>query len=335
MTILDTAPTPTLDVTVTHPAWCDDTRCTVLPDLPDGDGVHLSRTVHLDAAITAYGLLDVDVWLQQQTDHADVYLVVDVTQTGARALFPVRSAAVAAGTITHLLGLPGNPPAPGGVTYTHPDVLTTGVRDGWADPETDPTRIDWAPRQAAAAIGFELVDGRPVNPCDTPPIRYGRGELGHWGEALAADAIVTITDRHSHRWLLMIERGDSHGWALPGGMVEPQEDLGDAAVRELIEETGLDVGDAEWTPLPARYVEDPRGTCESWTLTAPSRVHLGTCDPADFPPVTGADDARHAAWVRADSYPQLVDDVATRYGGAVFHAHRALLTDVLGSQGTR
>jgi len=26
-------------------------------------------------------------------------------------------------------------------TYTHPDVFTIGVRDGWADPETDPTRI--------------------------------------------------------------------------------------------------------------------------------------------------------------------------------------------------
>jgi hypothetical protein len=41
-----------------------------------------------------------------------------------------------------------------GRTYTHPDVLTIGVRDGWADPQTDPTRIDWAARQATAAIPF-------------------------------------------------------------------------------------------------------------------------------------------------------------------------------------
>ena len=118
--------------------------------------------------------------------------------------------------------------------FTHPDVLTLGVRDGWADPETDPTRIDWPARQAAAAIWFDVVDGRPVNPSAPTGIRYGRNGLGHWGEALAADAIVTATTADGQRWLLMAERGDSHGWALPGGMVEPGEDRVDAAVRELL-----------------------------------------------------------------------------------------------------
>ena len=36
--------------------------------------------------------------------------------------------------------------------FTHPDVLTKGVAEGWADPETDPTKIDWTARQAAAVI---------------------------------------------------------------------------------------------------------------------------------------------------------------------------------------
>src|SRR5947208_1119375 len=58
-------------------------------------------------------------------------------------------------------------------TYTHPDVLAAAARgEQWADPETDPTRIDWAPRQAAAAIPFQVIDGRPVNPCD--PYRNAR-----------------------------------------------------------------------------------------------------------------------------------------------------------------
>jgi hypothetical protein len=39
--------------------------------------------------------------------------------------------------------------------------------------------------------GVEVVDGRPVSPGGPTSIRYGRGELGHWGEQLAADAIVT------------------------------------------------------------------------------------------------------------------------------------------------
>src|ERR1039458_2597656 len=37
-------------------------------------------------------------------------------------------------------------------TYTHPDVFTLGVREGWAEAETAPAPIGWPARQAAAAI---------------------------------------------------------------------------------------------------------------------------------------------------------------------------------------
>jgi virulence-associated protein VagC len=101
--------------------------------------------------------------------------------------------------------------------FTHPDVLTIGVTEGWADPETDPTRIDWAARQARAIIPFQVVGGRPINPAAPTGIRYGRDEMGDWGENLAADAVVTIRDTAGHRWLLMVKREDGRGWALPGG----------------------------------------------------------------------------------------------------------------------
>src|SRR5690606_30606846 len=131
-------------------------------------------------------------------------------------------------------------------TYTAPEVLTVGVTEGWADPETDPTRIDWTARQARAAIPFEVIDGRPVNPCEKTGIRHGRNELGHWGEALAADALVTVTDPAGGRWVVMVERSDGHGWAIPGGYVDPGESALEAAVRELAEETGLDATGARW-----------------------------------------------------------------------------------------
>lgn len=102
MTLTAMLPAAAADTTA-HPRWCDLTRCTVLPDLPDGDGVHLSHAVQLDTALTAVGLLDVDVWLQQQAGHADVYLVVDIAESPGRALYPVTAAAVAAGAITDLL----------------------------------------------------------------------------------------------------------------------------------------------------------------------------------------------------------------------------------------
>jgi len=190
-------------------------------------------------------------------------------------------------------------------TYTHPDVLTIGVRDGWADPETDPTRIDWAVRQARAAIPFRVIDGRPVNPYAPTGIRYGRNELGHWGEALAADALVRLTDTDGHHWILMVERKDGHGWALPGGHVDPDEAPLDAAIRELAEETGLTVPSATWTTQPPRYVPDPRASDEAWMVTVLAHTHLGTYSRNNLPTVAGCDDARQAAWIHACTYQVL------------------------------
>ncbi|MFG3441142.1 NUDIX domain-containing protein [Nonomuraea sp. NPDC047897] len=215
------------------------------------------------------------------------------------------------------------------MTFTHPDVFTRGVREGWADPHTDPTQIDWTTRQAGAAIPFEVIEGRPVNPCETTGIRYGRNELGHWGEQLAADAIVTA-DTEAGRWLVMVERSDGHGWAIPGGYVEPGEDPEAAAVRELAEETGLSLTSASREVLPARYVPDPRASDEAWMVTVPVRFDLGSMPHAELPAVIGADDAKRAVWVRADSYDALVSHLGAVYGGQVFRAHRVMLRDLLG-----
>jgi 8-oxo-dGTP pyrophosphatase MutT (NUDIX family) len=214
-------------------------------------------------------------------------------------------------------------------TYTHPDVLTLGVRDGWADPETDPTRIEWPTRQAIAAIPFEVIEGRPVNPCEKTAVRYGRNELGHWGEALAADALVSARDRKGGRWIVMVERDDGHGWALPGGHVDPGETALEGAVRELAEETGLFLPDASWLAGQPRYVPDPRASDEAWMVTVLCTTHLGTLDRR--PTVTGDDDAACAAWVRADNFDILAAHLAGTYDGKVFAAHVDMLTGALGA----
>ena len=80
------------------------------------------------------------------------------------------------------------------------------VQDG--PDATDPRSIDWRLRQSRAVIGFDLdTNGLPVNPLE-PDLPEGRGELWHWGEAVAADAIVFNTDAAGFRELLMIERDD-------------------------------------------------------------------------------------------------------------------------------
>ncbi|MFI7469975.1 NUDIX domain-containing protein [Nonomuraea sp. NPDC049646] len=215
------------------------------------------------------------------------------------------------------------------VTFTHPDVFKKGVQEGWADPRTDPEQIDWASRQAAAAIPFEVINGRPVNPCEKTGIARGRNELGHWGEQMAADAIVTA-DTEAGRWLVMVERSDGHGWAVPGGYVEPGEDPELAAIRELEEETRLNLSSESREVLPARYVPDPRASDEAWTVTVPVRFNLEAVGYNDLPAVFGDDDAKRAVWVHADSYDALVHDLDTTYGGQVFRAHKAMLRDLLG-----
>ena len=223
-------------------------------------------------------------------------------------------------------------------TYTHPDVFTSGVAEGWAEAETDPARIDWPARQARAAIPFQVVDGHPVNPCESTSIRHGRNEMGYWGETLMADALVTVTYRGDlvsspGRALLMVERGDGYGWAVPGGHVEPGETGLHAAVRELAEETGLDARGWPFTvfrEMPPRYVPDPRASDEAWAVTVPVHIDLGPKE--QIPAVTGRDDARRAEWVTAVSYRALTRAVAVNLGGQVFAAHTDMLAGFLGEQ---
>lgn len=211
---------------------------------------------------------------------------------------------------------------------TDPDVLAAGARAGRADPQTDPTEIDWGPRQAAALIPFTVHAGRPITPGPRTGI-YGRSGLGRWGETPAADAMVTATC-DGIRHLLMVTREDGHGWAIPGGGIDPGETPTGAAVRELAEETGLriPVDDPWWTwrAWPPRWVPDPRGSDESWIVTVAHHVDLGHLD--TLPGVVGGDDAADAAWIPAPDYPAL-HAYLTETGGRVFTAHTGLLVELL------
>src|SRR5207249_1125998 len=68
---------------------------------------------------------------------------------------------------------------------------------------------------------------------------YDPSHYPHFG--VAAD-VVLLTVRQGRLSVLLVERANhpfKRRWALPGGFVEPEEDLDEAARRELAEETGL------------------------------------------------------------------------------------------------
>jgi ADP-ribose pyrophosphatase YjhB (NUDIX family) len=83
--------------------------------------------------------------------------------------------------------------------------------------------------------------------------------------------------------LLLIRRGHEPGlglWSLPGGRVEPGETDAQAVVRELREETGLDV-------IP--------GTLVGTVVRGPFEIHDYACEVAGGT-LTAGDDADDVRW---------------------------------------
>jgi 8-oxo-dGTP pyrophosphatase MutT (NUDIX family) len=217
------------------------------------------------------------------------------------------------------------------IEYTDPEVLTIGVAEGWADPETNPADIgDWAERLAAAAIPYQVTpEGRPVRPFPWSGPPFGRGGLGKWGENKMCDARVTATVG-GLRYVLLVKRRDNGRWAFPGGAVERGEGVVEAALRELFEETGLGVTDPTslCRPQQPRHVEDHRERGgEAWTVSCPVDIDLG--DVAALPAVVGGDDAAAAAWMPAFDYPSLTAVLHHDHNGSVFAAHEPMLRELL------
>jgi len=197
-----------------------------------------------------------------------------------------------------------------------PDGIAASVRAGWAEPATDPTTLGWEPRQDAALIPFDVVNGRPRNPAGRTG-RTGRN-LGKWGENAAADPIV-IADTDLGPFVLLIRRDDCGQWAIPGGMVDPGESAPAALVRELREETGVNLTDATPTVLAMTYVDDPRNSDEAWVCSTVALFRV----PVPLHAV-GADDALEARWFPFTSLAGLRVAIAAA-GGQLYAAHLPLL----------
>jgi 8-oxo-dGTP diphosphatase len=71
-----------------------------------------------------------------------------------------------------------------------------------------------------------------------PYVAHLREHVGHITLLLPATAAVIRDDLGR---VLLIRRGDGRGWSLPGGIMEPGERVVDCLLREVWEETGLEV----------------------------------------------------------------------------------------------
>lgn len=121
--------------------------------------------------------------------------------------------------------------------------------------------------------------------------------------ALTVDAVLVSKDARP-RVLLIKRKHDPYAgkWALPGGFVDENERLVDAAVRELREETGVAVTDLEPLYTAGDPGRDPRG----WTVSV---VFLVRVDVRQVK-AKAADDARAVKWWPLETPPPMAFDHA-------------------------
>lgn len=117
--------------------------------------------------------------------------------------------------------------------------------------------------------------------------------------------IAIFTIRDGRPVILLIQRGHppfQGRWALPGGLVEEDEDLDVCAHRELEEETGVTDVALEQLHAFGAPDRDPRGrlvTVAYYTLVRPDRLKP-----------KAADDAAAVGWFAVDDLPELAFDHA-------------------------
>ena len=131
----------------------------------------------------------------------------------------------------------------------------------------------------------------------------------------AVTADTAVFGRVRDLWsILLIERKHEPflgAWALPGGFVEIDEDLEDAARRELEEETGLQVDELTQLGAYGSPGRDPRGR----VITV---VYVAVVE-AEVVPVTAGSDAAAVRWFPLARLPRLAFD----------HAHIVVQADQL------
>lgn len=131
---------------------------------------------------------------------------------------------------------------------------------------------------------------------------------------LAPAAAAILRDDAGH--VLLIHRSDTGAWSLPGGMMEPGERIEDCLLREVREETGLEVEPLRLVGLysdPAHaHVTYPNGDEVQFVSAA------FECRVVGGHPCADGDESLEVAYFAPDALPQ-----------ALLAAHRVRIEDAL------
>jgi 8-oxo-dGTP diphosphatase len=142
------------------------------------------------------------------------------------------------------------------------------------------------------AKGVRLATSAEVIAEDASQVT-GQAKRDYPRPSLAADMVVVAPGEGSTLRLLCIRRKHdpfAGRWALPGGFVEPNETVAEAAVRELREETMLTGVPVEEIGCFSKPGRDPRG----WVVSV---AHLARVPAERMSEAKPADDAAATAWL--------------------------------------
>jgi 8-oxo-dGTP diphosphatase len=136
-----------------------------------------------------------------------------------------------------------------------------------------------------------------------PPTHKRRYTYDYPRPAVTVD-IVLVTREREPRVLLIRRKHEPFAgmWAIPGGFVNQDEPLDDAARRELEEETGVKRARLEQLHTFGDPSRDPRG----WTISV---VYLAEVSGGNVK-ARAADDATEVGWHLLDRPPPLAFDHA-------------------------
>jgi bifunctional NMN adenylyltransferase/nudix hydrolase len=141
---------------------------------------------------------------------------------------------------------------------------------------------------------------------------------------VAGDALV-ICKKH----ILLIKRGAFPGkglFAMAGGFLNPNEPIRDCAIRELIEETGIDLSYGELNKSIKEYQvfdapeREPRGRMISHTFLFDLQL-------PSFPKLKAADDASEAIWFPLED----LNKIRSQIGGDHYRIIKKMLSAFLSS----
>jgi 8-oxo-dGTP diphosphatase len=121
--------------------------------------------------------------------------------------------------------------------------------------------------------------------------------------AVTVDCIIYRRKVNGIFEVVLIKRGNDpfkDQWALPGGFIEIDEEIEDAAKRELFEETGIVHNDLKQLFTVGTLGRDPRHR----TI---SIIYSGIFKDG-FMEIRAGDDAKEAGWYNISDLPQLAFD---------------------------